>query len=238
MEVAYHKNKRIKLYKNNMLKLEHVYKKYKEQKVLKDINFHLEEKEFISIIGKSGVGKTTLLFIMAGLISPDNGKIFFLEKDLTGYSEEQLSEFRLKNIGIVFQDFKLIPSLSVHDNIFLAIYPRQDINKEEKEHRITDLIGQVELDSKRNSVVNNLSGGEMQRVAIARSLINQPKLVLADEPTGNLDEKTSEQIIDLFKELHAQLSTTFIIVTHEKDITKKTQKIYQLSLDGLQPINL
>ena len=238
MEVAYHKNKRIKLHKNNMLKLEHVYKKYKEQKVLKDINFHLEEKEFISIIGKSGVGKTTLLFIMAGLISPDNGKIFFLEKDLTGYSEEQLSEFRLKNIGIVFQDFKLIPSLSVHDNIFLAIYPRQDINKEEKEHRITDLIGQVGLDSKRNSVVDNLSGGEMQRVAIARSLINQPKLVLADEPTGNLDEKTSEQIIDLFKELHAQLSTTFIIVTHEKDITKKTQKTYQLSLDGLQPINL
>ena len=217
-----------------MLTLEHVFKKYKEQRVLQDITFHLDEKEFITIIGKSGVGKTTLLSIMAGLISPDGGKIVFSGKDITEYSEEQLAEFRLNNIGIVFQDFKLIASLSVFDNILLAIYPRRDIGREEKRRRILDLIEQVELTGKQNSTVNNLSGGEMQRVAIARSLVNQPKLILADEPTGNLDEKTSGQIVDLFKELHAQLSTTFIIVTHEKDIAKKTQKTYQLSQDGLR----
>jgi ABC-type lipoprotein export system ATPase subunit len=221
-----------------MLTLEHVSKKYKEQRVLQDINFSLDEKEFISIIGKSGVGKTTLLSIMAGLISPDGGKIVFSGKDITEYSEEQLSEFRLNNIGIVFQDFKLIASLSVFDNILLAIYPRRDIDREEKKRRILDLIEQVGLMGKQNSTVNNLSGGEMQRVAIARSLVNQPKLILADEPTGNLDENTSGQILDLFKELHTRLSTTFIIVTHEKDIAKKTQKTYQLSQDGLRHIVL
>jgi ABC-type lipoprotein export system ATPase subunit len=221
-----------------MLTLEHVSKKYKEQRVLQDINFSLDEKEFISIIGKSGVGKTTLLSIMAGLISPDGGKIVFSGKDITEYSEEQLAEFRLNNIGIVFQDFKLIASLSVFDNILLAIYPRRDIDREEKKRRILDLIEQVGLMGKQNSTVNNLSGGEMQRVAIARSLVNQPKLILADEPTGNLDENTSGQILDLFKELHTRLSTTFIIVTHEKDIAKKTQKTYQLSQDGLRHIVL
>jgi len=221
-----------------MLTLEHVSKKYKEQRVLQDINFSLDEKEFISIIGKSGVGKTTLLSIMAGLISPDGGKIVFSGKDITEYSEEQLAEFRLNNIGIVFQDFKLIASLSVFDNILLAIHPRRDIDREEKKRRILDLIEQVGLMGKQNSTVNNLSGGEMQRVAIARSLVNQPKVILADEPTGNLDENTSGQILDLFKELHTRLSTTFIIVTHEKDIAKKTQKTYQLSQDGLRHIVL
>jgi ABC-type lipoprotein export system ATPase subunit len=221
-----------------MLTLEHVSKKYKEQRVLQDINFSLDEKEFISIIGKSGVGKTTLLSIMAGLISPDGGKIVFSGKDITEYSEEQLAEFRLNNIGIVFQDFKLIASLSVFDNILLAIHPRRDIDREEKKRRILDLIEQVGLMGKQNSTVNNLSGGEMQRVAIARSLVNQPRVILADEPTGNLDENTSGQILDLFKELHTRLSTTFIIVTHEKDIAKKTQKTYQLSQDGLRHIVL
>ena len=221
-----------------MLTLEHVSKKYKEQRVLQDINFSLDEKEFISIIGKSGVGKTTLLSIMAGLISPDGGKIVFSGKDITEFSEEQLAEFRLNNIGIVFQDFKLIASLSVFDNILLAIHPRRDIDREEKKRRILDLIEQVGLMGKQNSTVNNLSGGEMQRVAIARSLVNQPKVILADEPTGNLDENTSGQILDLFKELHTRLSTTFIIVTHEKDIAKKTQKTYQLSQDGLRHIVL
>jgi putative ABC transport system ATP-binding protein len=221
-----------------MLTLEHVFKKYEDQQVLQDITFHLDEKEFISIIGKSGAGKTTLLSIMAGLISPDGGNVLFSGKDITEYSEEQLAEFRLRNIGIVFQDFKLIPSLSVFDNILVAIYPRRDIDREEKRQRILDLIEQVGLTGKQRSIVNNLSGGEKQRVAIARSLVNQPKLILADEPTGNLDEKTSGQILDLFKELHTRLSTSFTIVTHEKDVARKTRKTYQLSQDGLRHIDL
>jgi ABC-type lipoprotein export system ATPase subunit len=220
-----------------MIKLEHVYKQYGTQQVLRDVSFQLAEKEFVSIIGKSGVGKTTLLFIMTGLVTPDKGKVSFLNRDLTGYSEEQLANFRLENIGIVFQDFRLIPSLSVHDNIFLAIYPREDITKEEKERRIAELIEQVGLSGKRDAATDNLSGGEMQRVAIARSLVNHPKLVLADEPTGNLDEKTSEQIIALFKKLHERLATSFIIVTHEKDISRETQKTYRLTQGNLQLIN-
>lgn len=219
-----------------MLTLQHISKRYQQQGVLKDINFQLGEKEFVSIIGKSGVGKTTLLSIMAGLISPDTGEISFLGTDITHYSEERLAEFRLKNIGIVFQDFKLIPSLSVHDNIYLAVYPRKDIPEEEKEKRILDLIGQVGLEGKENKGVDNLSGGEKQRVAIARSLVNQPKLVLADEPTGNLDEQTSDKIMSLFQDLHQRLSTTFVIVTHEKDIAKKTLKIYRLSQEDLSII--
>lgn len=221
-----------------MLTLKHISKRYQQQGVLKDINFELGEKEFISIIGKSGVGKTTLLSVMAGLVSPDIGEIFFSGSDITHYSEEQLAEFRLKNIGIVFQDFKLIPSLSVYDNIFLAIYPRKDIPEAEKVKRILDLIIQVGLEGKENKGVDNLSGGEKQRVAIARSLVNQPKLVLADEPTGNLDEQTSGKIMRLFQDLHQRFSTTFVVITHEKDIAKETLKIYRLQEEDLSIIKL
>jgi ABC-type lipoprotein export system ATPase subunit len=212
-----------------MLTLKQISKNYSGQRVLENISFQLGEQEFISIIGKSGVGKTTLLSIMAGLVPPNEGNVSFAGADITHYSEEQLAEFRLKNIGIVFQDFKLIPSISVYDNIFLAIYPRKDVGKKEKIIRIMDLINQVELSGKENKCVDELSGGEKQRVAIARSLVNRPKLVLADEPTGNLDEVTSDKIMKLFEVLHKKFSTTFVIVTHEKDIARKTQKTYQLT---------
>ncbi|MCL4378794.1 MAG: ABC transporter ATP-binding protein [Actinobacteria bacterium] len=212
-----------------MLTLKQISKNYREQEVLENISFHLGEKEFVSIIGKSGIGKTTLLSIMAGLVTPNRGSVIFSGSDITHYSEEQLAEFRLKNIGIVFQDFKLIPSLSVYDNIFLAIYPRKDVGKVEKNKRVLDLINQVGLEGKENKIVDELSGGEKQRVAIARSLVNRPKLVLADEPTGNLDEATSDKIMELFGDLYKKFSTTFVIVTHEKDIARKTQKVYQLS---------
>lgn len=216
--------------------LKQISKTYGNQEVLGQISFELGEEEFVSIIGKSGVGKTTLLSIMAGLVSPDSGKVIFSNSDITRYSEEQLAGFRLKNIGIVFQDFKLIPSLSVFDNIYLAIYPRKDIDEKEKNKRILDLIDQVGLSGKENKCVDNLSGGEKQRVAIARSLVNRPKIVLADEPTGNLDEATSDKIMNLFESLHKKYSTTFVIVTHEKDIAKKTKKVYQLSNRRLSPV--
>ncbi len=219
-----------------MLTLKQISKTYGNQEVLGQISFELGEEEFVSIIGKSGVGKTTLLSIMAGLVSPDSGKVIFSNSDITRYSEEQLAGFRLKNIGIVFQDFKLIPSLSVFDNIYLAIYPRKDIDEKEKNKRILDLIDQVGLSGKENKCVDNLSGGEKQRVAIARSLVNRPKIVLADEPTGNLDEATSDKIMNLFESLHKKYSTTFVIVTHEKDIAKKTKKVYQLSNRRLSPV--
>lgn len=219
-----------------MLELKAISKKYGDQQVLNNVDFKIDSQEFISIIGKSGVGKTTLLSILAGLVKPDQGKSFFQNEEISNYNEEQLARFRLLNIGIVFQDFKIIPSLSAFDNVYLALHPRTDIEKTEKKERVKNMLSQVDLAHKLSDTVFNLSGGEKQRVAIARSLVGQPKLVLADEPTGNLDESTSESIIDLFQTLHKELSTAFVIITHDKDIANKAQKIYQLSSQKLELI--
>lgn len=211
-----------------MYKIENISKQYKGQQVLKGASFEVKEKQMISIMGRSGSGKSTLLGVMAGLIKADKGRIVFQNRDISSLDEEALAEFRLRHIGIVFQDFKLIPSLSAFDNILLGIHPRRDIPKKEKLDRIHLLAEQVGLKDKQSEKVDNLSGGEKQRVAIARSLVNAPTVVLADEPTGNLDSKTAGAILDLFDRLHQQLSTTFIIVTHDKDIAQRTQKIYEL----------
>ena len=211
-----------------MLALENIKKSYKGQEVLRDTSLSIAEKEMVSIMGKSGAGKSTLLNIMAGLIKPDSGRALFKGNDLTSIDEESLAAFRLKHIGIVFQDFKLIPSLSVSDNILLGIYPRKDIKDNDKTSRVNELAERVGLKHKLKEKVDNLSGGEKQRVAIARSLVNRPVIVLADEPTGNLDSATSDSIMALFRELHQTMLTSFIIVTHDKDIAQKTDKTYVL----------
>jgi ABC-type lipoprotein export system ATPase subunit len=211
-----------------MYKLENITKRFNGQQVLRGASLAVGEKEMISIMGKSGAGKSTLLGVMAGLIKADGGKIIFQDQDISSLDEEGLAAFRLRHIGIVFQDFKLIPSLSVFDNVLLGIHPRRDVSKQEKARRIHALAEEVGLQDKLQETVDNLSGGEKQRVAIARSLVNAPTVVLADEPTGNLDEKTAGTILDLFDRLHQHLSTTFIIVTHDKDIAQRTQKIYNL----------
>jgi putative ABC transport system ATP-binding protein len=163
-------------------------------------------------------------------------KIFFEKKEITDFDEERLARFRLFNIGIVFQDFKIIPSLSVFDNVYLAIYPREDIKKERKGEMVESIVNLVDLKHKLKETVANLSGGEKQRVAIARSLVGQPKIVLADEPTGNLDETTSENIMKLFQKLHAELATSFVLITHDKDIAQKAQKNYQLTNHSLRTL--
>ncbi len=217
-----------------MLELKAISKSYGNQQVLNNVDFKINSQEFISIIGKSGIGKTTLLSVLAGLVKPDQGKSFFQNEEISNYNEEQLAHFRLLNIGIVFQDFKIIPSLSAFDNVYLALHPRTDIAKTKKKERVKNVLNKVGLAHKSHDKVFNLSGGEKQRVAIARSLVGQPKLVLADEPTGNLDEATSESIMDLFQSLHSELSTAFVVITHDSDIANKTQKIYQLSSQKLE----
>ena len=221
-----------------MLKLNSVYKKFNQQKVLGNISIEIKTGEFLSIIGKSGVGKTTMLNILAGLIRPDEGSVNFKGEDLTSMSEEQLAEFRLHNVGIVFQDFKIFPSLSVSENIMLALYPRQDIAKSEQNRRIKEVLEQVELSHKVKEKAAILSGGEKQRVAIARSLVGRPTIVFADEPTGNLDTTTSDTIMTLFSKLHKDLSTSFMIITHDNDIAKQAEKIYELKASGLSPVSL
>jgi ABC-type lipoprotein export system ATPase subunit len=215
-----------------MLELRNVGKSYGSQQVLANVNLAVREREMLSIMGKSGAGKSTLLAIMAGLVRPDSGQVLFQDQVISDLDEEKLAAFRLKNIGFIFQDFKLIPSLSTHDNILMGIYPRRDITADEKEKRINDLAGQVGLTPKLTKRADNLSGGEKQRVAIARSLVNRPGLVLADEPTGNLDSATAEEILSLFKELHQQLSTSFLIITHDQDIAAQTQKTFILKDGG------
>jgi len=220
-----------------MIKLESVSKRYGDQTVLDSISFSAKEDEFVSIIGKSGVGKTTLISVLAGMVKPDSGKIFFQNQDITDYDEEQFASFRLMNIGIVFQDFKIIPAISVYDNVYLALHPRRDLSKQEKDKHIKNILSQVGMSHKISQKVNDLSGGEKQRVAIARSLVGNPKLVLADEPTGNLDAKTSASIIELFQKLNKELKTTFIIITHDKDVAAETQKKYELTDKGLISYN-
>jgi putative ABC transport system ATP-binding protein len=211
-----------------MLELKKVSKSYGTQHVLKEINLIIPRHGMISVMGKSGAGKSTMLAIIAGLVQPDTGTVLFGDEEISALDEEKLAAFRLRHIGFIFQDFKLISSLSVHDNILLAIYPRRDISGAEKERRITELTEQVGLATKRTEIVDNLSGGEKQRVAIARSLVNRPGLVLADEPTGNLDETTAGEIMALFNNLHKKMDTTFLIITHDRDIAIYTQKIFTL----------
>lgn len=217
-----------------MLALKDISKNYGKQTVLSGLNLEIPQERVISIMGKSGSGKSTLLGIMAGLVRPDSGKVFYGEEDLTDLDEESLATFRLLHTGIIFQDFKLISSLTVYDNVLLGIYPRRDIERHEKDRRISELLDEVGLSGKLSEKVDNLSGGERQRVAIARSLVNRPDIVLADEPTGNLDSKTAESIMELFSKLHGNHSTTFVIVTHDKDIAEKTERIYYLKDGGLE----
>jgi putative ABC transport system ATP-binding protein len=216
-----------------MLELKNISKSYGTQQVLNELNFYVPEQEMISIMGKSGVGKSTLLAIIAGLVRPDTGQVVFEGGVISDLDEEKLAAFRLYHVGFIFQDFKLIPSLSVHDNILLGIYPRQDITSLEKEQRIDELTQRVGLSDKSREIVDKLSGGEKQRVAIARSLVNRPGLVLADEPTGNLDQTTAKEIMQLFNHLHEKMDATFLIITHDRDIAAHTQKIYTLEDGGL-----
>lgn len=217
-----------------MLELKNVSKSFGTQQVLNEVSFTLPEGGMTSVMGKSGAGKSTLLAIIAGLVRPDSGRVLFNGDEIDRLDEEKLAAFRLHHIGFIFQDFKLISALSVHDNILLGIYPRRDISGSEKERRITELTEQVGLGRKKMEIVDNLSGGEKQRVAIARSLVNRPGLVLADEPTGNLDETTAGEIMALFKNLHENIETTFLIITHDRDIAAFTQNIFTLKDGGLQ----
>ncbi len=214
-----------------MYSLKNLTKSYGDQEVLKGVNLELGAKEMVAIMGKSGVGKSTLLGIMAGLIRPDAGQIAFNGREIGSLSEDELADFRMQHVGIVFQDFRLIPSLSMADNILIAAFPRKDISKMEKQQRLESIADRVGLLRMLEKKTNLLSGGEKQRVAIARSLINKPAFVLADEPTGNLDDQTSENILELFATLHAELDTSFVIVTHDEDVAAVTQKTYRMN-DG------
>ena len=214
---------------NTLLRFSDVYLQYQNgqnlTEVIKGISFSINQNERLAIVGKSGSGKTSLLMLMAGLEKPTLGSIKFQNQELTTYSEDQLTDFRKKNIGIVFQSFYLIPSYTALENVALSL----EINFQKNalvqaEEILTDL----GLKDRLYHFPNQLSGGEQQRVAIARAIINKPELILADEPTGNLDEENSQVIADLLFSVSQKYQKSLCLVTHDLELAKKCDRLIKI----------
>lgn len=197
-------------------------------KALDGVNLDIEEGDFVSIVGTSGSGKSTLLHILGGLDKPTYGKVYVRGKDILNMNSEELTIFRRRYIGFVFQNYNLIPMLNVQDNITLPI--ELDGGKIDKDflNKIVNILG---LEEKLNDLPNNLSGGQQQRVAIARALSTKPAIILADEPTGNLDSKNSMEVIGLLKTTSKIFNQTIVMITHNDDIAQLADKIIRIE-DG------
>ena len=220
---------------SSLIKLKDINKYYKVGKekfhVLKSLNINIEEGDFVMIMGKSGSGKTTLLNVLAFLDKFDDGSYFFNYENVSNLNENQRSIFRNKHIGFIFQQFNLIETLNIYQNIELPLIYDGKLNKSERENIIKEKLKQVGLLDKIKSMPLQLSGGQQQRVAIARSLVNNPKLIFADEPTGALDSETSTDIMNLLKDFNNQ-GKTIIMVTHDADLIKYATKVIRLK-DGV-----
>ena len=216
----------------SIITLKNVNKYYKTGEssfhALKDINLDIEEGEFVVILGKSGSGKSTLLNIIGGLDSYDSGEVIMEGFNYKEADDTVMSEFRCKKIGFVFQSYNLIPVLNVYENITFPV----SISKSKIDDRyITNLIKQLGLDGKETSFPNQLSGGQQQRVAIARALANKPKIVLADEPTGNLDSAIGEDVLNLLIKGVKEYGHTLIMITHNADIARYADRVVNID-DG------
>ncbi len=203
---------------------------------VKDVNFKIETGTFASIIGKSGSGKSTLLSLLGALDKPTSGSIEVDDQDISKIHLARLNEFRRKTIGFIFQNYHLVPNLTALENVMLPM-EFAGVKREERQKRAITLLEKVGLDeSKQLRRPGNLSGGEQQRVAIARALANNPKVVLADEPTGNLDDQTGKMIFDLLHKLSREERVTIIAVTHDLEIASKTDVSFKLSDGALQSV--
>ena len=197
-------------------------------KAIDNANIDIKEGEFVAIVGKSGSGKSTLLHMMGGLDNPTEGKVYINDKDIFSLKEEELAIFRRRNIGFIFQNFNLIPSLNVWENITLPVgLDGKEINKP----FVTDIINSLGLESKVDALPNTLSGGQQQRVAIARALVARPAIILADEPTGNLDSKTSDEVMSLLKTMIKKYNQTLVMITHDETIAQMADRVIYIE-DG------
>lgn len=195
---------------------------------LKDANLKINKGEFVAIIGPSGSGKSTFLHLVGGLERPSSGTIKVDGKDICCLSDKRLAKYRRQKVGFVFQQYNLIPVLNVKENIEL---PLKLDNKKVDEEYIEDIINLLGLSERKNHLQNQLSGGQQQRVAIARALSAKPSIILADEPTGNLDSKTTEEVMDLLKNSIKKYNQTLIIITHNENIARKADRIISI-IDG------
>lgn len=213
--------------KKPVLELRQVIKEYKlgDQTIqaLQSINFSIYEGDFVAIMGPSGAGKSTLLQIASLLDNPSSGLVLLHNKDVSKYSESELAKVRNKEIGFVFQQFNLLPKTSALDNVALPLL-YAGISKSEQHRRAQEMLEQVGLGERTKNTRAQLSGGQQQRVAIARALINNPTILFADEPTGNLDSKSGDEIMEMFSELHSQ-GRTIALVTHEPDIAQYASRL-------------
>ena len=216
-----------------MIKLKNISKSYGSQKILDNISLDVKKGEFISIIGPSGAGKTTLLNIIGTIedfSASDKTELTLNDIDIHNLNDNEISEFRNKNIGFIFQFHQLLPELNLEENIFLPSLIGK-YSKSEYLKKLKDLAKLLGIEKLLKKYPDSISGGERQRVAVARSLINGPKILLADEPTGNLDSKNEQIIMDLFKKLNKELGLTIILVTHNNNFAKISNKCYTLK-DG------
>ena len=193
-----------------------------------DVNFSVEEGEFVAVVGTSGSGKSTLLHMIGGLDKPTSGTVIVRGDDLANKNDEELTIFRRRNIGFVFQNYNLVPILNVYENIVLPV--ELDGNKVD-ENFLIEIVGMLGLEDKLKSMPNNLSGGQQQRVVIARALISKPAIILADEPTGNLDSKTSADVLGLLKNSSTKFNQTIVMITHNNDIAQLADRIVRIE-DG------
>ncbi|MEA2090200.1 MAG: ABC transporter ATP-binding protein [Thermoproteota archaeon] len=218
-----------------LLEVKDVKKTYRMGKVLvtalRGVCFQVEEGEFLAVFGPSGSGKSTLLHVVGGLDSPDEGEVFIDGVNLFRLSGDELAEIRLRKVGFVFQFFNLLPRLTALRNVELPL-ALADLPEKESTARAEEMLTLVGLKERMNHRPSELSGGEQQRVAMARALINNPKIVLADEPTGNLDTKTGLEIVQLMKRLNKEKGQTFVVVTHDLHIAEAADRIVYLK-DGL-----
>ena len=215
-----------------ILKVENLRKEYGEgnSKViaLDGVDLTIERGEFIAIVGPSGSGKSTLLHIIGGVDSPDDGKVYIDGNDISKYSSKELAYFRRRKVGLIYQFYNLIQNLTVRHNIELPLkLDKRKINQDE----FSDIVNKLGIESKLDSFPSELSGGQQQRVAIARSLIYNPSIILADEPTGNLDRKNSKEIIGIFKYFNRSLKQTIILITHDEEIALQANRIVTI-VDG------
>ena len=217
-----------------LIKLENVWKIYQLGKikltVLREISLEIIPGIFVTIMGPSGSGKSTLLHIIGCLDTPTRGKVFWKGQDISGFSEDELAQIRGQKIGFVFQQFNLLPNLNALENVMLPMV-FQGIPEEKRKERAKDLLSSMGLAERIFHRPSELSGGEQQRVAIARALANEPELIVADEPTGNIDSKTGKQVMEILTNLHKNEKKTIIVVTHDPHIASYSKKIINIK-DG------
>jgi lipoprotein-releasing system ATP-binding protein len=224
---------------SNLIRVEDLYKTYVDAasddittrvEVLKGVDIEVRQGEVLAILGKSGVGKSTLLHLIGGLDRPTSGSVFFEDRNIHAYNDRQLDRFRNLEIGFIFQFHHLLPEFTALENIAIGgLIAKKNVS--ETYGSAGEILDYVDLADRSNHYPSELSGGERQRIAIGRALINQPKVILADEPTGNLDRKTSDDILDLLWDLNGRLNRTLILVTHDHGLAQRADRMVHI-VDG------